>query len=96
MLVTVNGCDRVLKWYSRLYGRGGPEAMGYVGPCGSGQPGSCDKIETIDLSCWVGRVHDWDSRFHGAGTVGRLGWYTFLEPLAAGDQSTTTQPRKPP
>ena len=32
VLVTANCCDPVLRWYPRLYGRGGPEAMGYVGP----------------------------------------------------------------
>ena len=32
MLVVRNGCDKVLKWYPRIYGRRGPEALGYAGP----------------------------------------------------------------
>ena len=28
MLVTRNGCDRVLRWYPRMYGRGGPGGPG--------------------------------------------------------------------
>ncbi len=94
VLVTANCCDPVLRWYPRLYGRGGPEAMGYVGPSCSAQPGSCDKIEVIDLSCSVGRIHDWHTYETAPELTGRLGWYSFLEPAVA--QSTTTQPRKRP
>ena len=36
ILVTTNDRDRVLKWYSHLYGRHGPEALGYIGPAGHG------------------------------------------------------------
>ena len=36
VLITCNGCDRVLRWYPRLWGRHGPQAMGFVGPCGIG------------------------------------------------------------
>ena len=60
MLVTTDARDPAMKWYSRLYGRGGPEALGYAGPCCLPQPGSCGKIELIDVSCSVGRRHDWD------------------------------------
>ncbi len=57
MLVVRNSRDPVLKWYPRIYGRGGPEALGYVGPAGSG---AYEKIELLDLSCDVGRIHKWD------------------------------------
>ena len=56
MLVTRNCCDRVLKLYPRLYGPGGPEALGFVGPAGCGQ---YDKIELLDVSCEVGERHQW-------------------------------------
>ena len=74
MLTTENCGDRALKWYSRLYGRRGPDALGYVGPLCCGQPGSCEKIELVDVSCSVGK-HDWslyeaapDVRTGSAGT----------------------------
>ena len=47
MLVTCNGCDRVLRWYPRLYGRGGPQAMGFVGPCGID---GAENVEVVDVS----------------------------------------------
>ena len=56
MLVERNGCDRVLKFYPRLYGRHGPQALGFVGPAGCGE---YDKIELLDVSCEVGKRHQW-------------------------------------
>ena len=74
ILVVTNGCDRVLKWYSRLYGRHGPEALGYVGPSGT----AGGKLEVVDVSCAVGRKHDFD-RYHESSPIcRRLAWYTFL------------------
>ena len=57
ILVAMNGCDRDLKWYSHLYGPHGPEALGYAGPAGS----AGGKIVVADVSCEVGRKHDFDS-----------------------------------
>ena len=56
MLVTCNGCDRVLRWYPRLYGRGGPQAMGSVGPCGID---GAENVEVVDVAGTVGKIHDW-------------------------------------
>jgi hypothetical protein len=56
MLVERNGCDRILRFYPRLYGRGGPEALGYTGPAGCGD---YSKIEILDVACEVGREHKW-------------------------------------
>jgi hypothetical protein len=95
MLVTVNPCDRVLRRYPRLYGRGGPEAMGCVGPYVAPGAGTCappcaaprsdqgDKIEVIDVASSVGRRHDWYRYATAPELTERLGWYTFLEPAAA-------------
>ncbi len=94
MLVAANPCDRVLKHYPRLYGRGGPEAMGAVGAYCCPQPGGCDKIETLDVACSVGPRHDWYRYIAAPELLERLGWYTFLEP--AGVQSTAMQPRSRP
>ena len=74
ILVVANGCDRVLKLYSRLYGRHGPEALGYVGPTGT----AGGKLEVVDVSCEVGRKHDFDLYQESSPVYQRLAWYTFL------------------
>jgi len=70
--VTLDCCDRVLHWYTRLYGRGGPPALGGVGPTG------CDggKLQVLDVACAVGKKHDW-YRYESA-VAQQLGWFTFL------------------
>jgi pimeloyl-ACP methyl ester carboxylesterase len=74
ILVVKNGCDRVLKYYSRLYGRNGPEALGYAGPTST----AGGKLEVVDVSGEVGHMHDF-SRYEESWSVDRrLGWYTFL------------------
>ena len=74
ILVVTNDRDRVLKWYSRLYCRHGPEAMGYAGPTGA----AGGKLEVVDVTCEVGGKHDFD-RYQGSASIcRRLAWYTFL------------------
>ena len=82
-LITCNGCDRALRWYPRLYGRGGPEAMGSVGPCGIGCPGN---VEVLDVSDTVGRTHDWQVYCSSPDVTCRWAHYAFLDapPEAAG------------
>ena len=81
-LVAVNSCDWALRLYSRLYGRGGPPAMGFVGPCGVDDP---RKVNVVDVSAAVGRAHDcqrycsaWDIR-------GQWAHYTFLDDSPSDD-----------
>lgn len=76
-LITVNECDRVLKWYPRLYGRGGPEALGFLGPCGL--TGNAD---ILDISSSVGRTHDWDRYCAAVTACGLWSQYTFLDQSA--------------
>ncbi len=79
ILVTENCGDRVLKYYSRLYGRGGPEAVGRVGPSSS----AGGKLEVVDVACDVGPKHEFE-RYEAASPIcRRLGWYTFLSGDAA-------------
>lgn len=75
ILITQNGCDRALRWYPRLYGRGGHEALGAVGPCGLAD----ENVEVVDLSCAVGKTHDW--RCYCSALSDRDLWkkYTFLD-----------------
>ena len=74
-LVTLNGNDLAMRFYPRLYGRRGPEALGHVGPIHSDR----DKIETVDVSRSVGRHHNWYLYAAAPAVVQRLAWYTFLE-----------------
>ncbi len=54
IIVTRNCFDPALRFYPRMYGRCGPQALGFVGPCG-GAP----KLHVVDLSCAVGKTHSW-------------------------------------
>ncbi len=74
ILVVKNGCDNVLKWYSRLYGPHGAEALGYVGPADT----AGGKLEVVDVSCEVGRQHDFDRYQESSSVNRRRAWYTFL------------------
>jgi hypothetical protein len=56
VLITQNGCDRVLRFYPRLWGRGGPQAIGFVGPCRV----DSEKVEVLDVSATVGKRHDYN------------------------------------
>ncbi len=97
VLVTCNGCDRVLRWYPHLWGRHGPQAMGFVGPCGVGP---AENVEAIDVSCSVGKIHDWRNYSSSADVRCRWAHYTFLDdpPAAAATvpmllQKTANSPR---
>lgn len=74
MLLVRNTCDKVLKWYPRIYGRRGPEALGYVGPAGCGDYG---KIELLDVSCEVGREHHWESYLSSPSMLASMDRYIF-------------------
>lgn len=73
VFVSLNDCDRVLKYWPKLYGRYGPEAMGYAGPTGP-----CDKLEVVDVSCQVGKRHNFDQYQSSSEFLGRLSWYAYL------------------
>jgi hypothetical protein len=79
LLITQNCADRTLRRYPRLYGLGGPEAMGHSGPICCLPPGSgCEKVEVVDVTCEVGKRHDWRLYQAALSFVVRLAWYTFL------------------
>jgi esterase/lipase superfamily enzyme len=87
ILVTQNGCDRVLRWYPRLYGRRGPQAMGFAGPLFDDGAG---KVEVVNMSCAVGKSHDARNYLASAEFRCRLAHYAFLE-----DVSPDQSPQKP-
>ena len=80
MLVTCNPCDRALRWYPRLFGRGGPSALGFTGPYGVE---NAKNLELIDVSAEVGPLHDY--RGYNAASQVSCRWarYTFGEELPA-------------
>jgi hypothetical protein len=93
VLITRNCCDRVLRWYPRLYGRGGPQALGWSGPCGVDSDASA-KIGVVDVSATVGKIHDWH-RYCSASDVRSL-WahYTFLDDAPEPSERYSSNSRK--
>ena len=78
ILVTENHADRVLRWYPRMNrGRRGPAALGFAGP------GCCDlppeQLESVDLTCEIGRRHAWMYYAAAPSLRQRLPWYAFVE-----------------
>ncbi len=79
LLVIRNRCDPNLRLYPFLYGRGGPQAMGFVGPtCLDPDSPETRKIEVLDVSCEVGKRHDWECYRLAPSFASRLAEYTFL------------------
>ena len=79
ILVVANGRDHILKWYSHLYGRHGPEAMGYVGPAST----LGGKLKVVDVCCELGRKHDFDLHQVSSPVCQCLAEYTFLRDAPA-------------
>ncbi len=75
-LIAVNGRDWALRWYSWLYGRGGPPALGYVGPCGVDDS---RKINVVDVSATVGKAHDCQCYCSASNICSQWAHYTFLD-----------------
>jgi hypothetical protein len=80
VLITRNGCDHNLRWYSWLYGRGGPDAMGVVGPCGVDQP---EKLTVVDVSATVGKTHDYQCYCSASNVCSLWAKFTFLDDAPA-------------
>jgi hypothetical protein len=81
LLVSTNPCDPAMKWYPAIYRGCSPKPMGYGGPSRSGLPDAeRDKIEVLNLSCYVGRSHKAFRYYSASPFLARLPWYTFLEP----------------
>lgn len=86
VLVVQNWRDPCMKWYPLIYRVGGPKALGFATP-GRGRlfGAQGEKIEVLDVSGSVGRVHEW-SRYMAAPGIGRrLAWYAYLEPSGPED-----------
>jgi hypothetical protein len=77
LLVLRNGFDKVLKWYPKIYGRHGPEALGYAGLTGCG---NYAKIELLDVSCEVGKAHKWKFYLTSGSLLEAIDRYTSFAP----------------
>jgi esterase/lipase superfamily enzyme len=75
-VVTRNCRDRILRWYTRTDCSAG-EAMGLVGPRGVQD---ADNLRVLDVSCSVGRKHDWRCYCSAADVAAQWARYAFLEP----------------
>jgi hypothetical protein len=74
VFVTRNRCDDALRWYSLLYGRGGPEALGYVGPCYS-----LENLRIFETTYCVGKSHRWEDYIDCPNVFQQLPHYLFAE-----------------
>lgn len=62
LVVFVNRDDSLLRLYPRLFGRGGPEALGLAGVASRARLGvHGSKLRQIDVAGAIGRNHDWQS-----------------------------------
>jgi len=83
VLVTRNRYDPVLQYYPRMYGRGGPHALGYTGPARASQLGEQgEKLEILPVERYVGSNHALQSYLQSTPVRSLLAWYAFLEPPA--------------
>jgi hypothetical protein len=77
LLLTCNANDPVLRWYPLMYGRGGPEALGYTGPaCPSRLGDDREKIELLNVACSVGNSHGWADYLCSSAFRDRVAKYT--------------------
>jgi hypothetical protein len=75
LLVTINPCDRILRWYPRLRGRFGPDAMGFVGPLVNKD---ANNVERVNVSRSVGRLHEIQRYLASDEFRSRLSKYAFF------------------
>jgi hypothetical protein len=76
LLVVFNQCDPVLRWYPRMYGRGGPQALGFVGlPVSRLRPADQPKVQEINVSRIVGESHSWRDYEGSAPMMSRIAPY---------------------
>jgi hypothetical protein len=90
LLITENASDSALRWYPRMYRHRGPDALGFFGlPCASMLGEEQNKIEQMNLSCAVGKTHDWACYASVPDLGRRVRDYTFR------DSTTVATPSAP-
>ncbi|MBN2295424.1 MAG: alpha/beta hydrolase [Pirellulales bacterium] len=86
-LITHNCNDPVLRWYPKMYGFRGPQAAGYTGPALTSR--QHEKTEILNLSCSVGKSHEWQRYQHSSRLYWRLGECIFDNEAATPQDGTT-------
>ncbi|NLF07792.1 MAG: alpha/beta hydrolase [Pirellulaceae bacterium] len=76
VLISQNCCDRALRFYPRVHGCDWSEAMGYLGPTGIGNP---SKVRVVDVSCTVGKPHNWRGYCSAANIFSQWSRFVFLD-----------------
>lgn len=74
-MITVNRCDRALRFYPWLQGHRGPQAVGRLGPFGV----ESEKIALVNVRASVGKTHDSDRYCDDASLASYWAKYTFLD-----------------
>ena len=69
-----------------MYGRGGPQAIGFAGPCCVEEP---QKITLLDVTAAVGRTHDYRCYCAALSQCGYWPHYTFLDDAPAAESAST-------
>jgi len=92
-LVLVNPCDPVLRWYPRLYSRGGPEALGYTGPAAVSRLGADrEKLDLLGVGGSVGKNHSWQAYLSSGGLLARTADYVFSAGMEQAAVATGSDP----
>lgn len=79
-LITCNRNDPILRWYPKMYGCSGPQASGFSGPALTSQ--QREKTEVLNMSCSVGKSHDWQRYLRSSRLYWQLGECVFAGDLA--------------
>ncbi|TWU23397.1 hypothetical protein Pla52o_29330 [Novipirellula galeiformis] len=90
MMIAYNPRDSVLHWYPRLYGRGGPPALGYVGMSTSSLGADGYKVQQINFSGNVGKTHSWDAYAGNPAVMSQLASYLLAKPNIGSPYSITS------
>lgn len=80
MYVSRNKKDIAMRLYTKLFGRGGPDALGLIGPINVPRGfNGWDKIRVVDYSSAVGKSHDWEKYLNATRFDERFLWYLHLD-----------------
>jgi hypothetical protein len=97
MLVTYNPADPVLFFYPRLWGKGGPQALGLEGtPEGRLDPATADRLVQANVRRAVDHGHSWKHYISSSEIVRRLRYELLRSPVvdtaSASARATTAAP----
>ena len=92
LLITVNPDDFVLRHYGLMYHMHGPQALGSTGPVDLDCLAETAKVELLDLTCSVGRRHDWNYCFCAPDLRAAIARYGFFDSTGNASGAQPVQP----